>query len=92
LSDNNIPYPKASDRKSLEDLVKANWDNNVVKPYNSWDTNQLTSFLSSKGQEVKKGTEKNKDTLLSQVQALWTDTADTANDAYSNVHDWIFDS
>ncbi|KJX99347.1 hypothetical protein TI39_contig363g00040 [Zymoseptoria brevis] len=92
LSDNNIPYPKASDRKALEDLVKGNWDNNVVKPYSNWDVNQLTSFLSSKGHEVKKGSENTKESLLSQVQSLWTETADSANDAYSNVHDWIFDS
>lgn len=92
MSDHNVPYPAASDRKALENLVKDNWDNNVVKPYNSWDVNQLTSFLGSKGQEVKKGTEKNKDSLISQVQGLWTTTSDNANDAYANVHDWIFDS
>ncbi|EGP89740.1 uncharacterized protein MYCGRDRAFT_37094 [Zymoseptoria tritici IPO323] len=92
LSDHNVPYPKAADRKALEDLVKGNWDNNVVKPYSNWDVNQLTSFLSSKGQEVKKGSENTKESLLSQVQSLWTETADSANDAYGNVHDWIFDS
>ena len=91
LSDHNIPYPAASDRKDLQNLVQKNWDDNVVKPYNSWDTNQLSSWLSSQGQQAKKGTEKNKDSLISQVQGFWKGTADNANDAYSNVENWIFD-
>ncbi|KAK4495826.1 hypothetical protein PRZ48_013094 [Zasmidium cellare] len=92
LSDHDVPYPAAADRKDLEDLVKNNWENNVVKPYNSWDTNRLQSYLGSKGQEVKKGTEKNKDTLIAQVQNYWHETADQANDAYHNVANWIFDT
>jgi hypothetical protein len=92
LSDHNVPYPTASDRKDLENLVKDNWENNVVKPYNSWDINQLTNFLSSKGQEVKKGAEKDKDSLISQVQTYWTTTSESANDAYGSVHDWVFDT
>jgi hypothetical protein len=87
-----VPYPTASDRKDLENLVKDNWENNVVKPYNSWDINQLTNFLSSKGQEVKKGAEKDKDSLISQVQTYWTTTSESANDAYGSVHDWVFDT
>jgi len=71
--------------------VQTNWDNNVAKPYNSWDIHQLTSWMSSQGHEVKKGTEKNKDSLLSQVQGYWQGTSDGANDAYSNVQHWIFD-
>jgi len=47
--------------------------------------------MSSQGHEVKKGTEKNKDSLLSQVQGYWQGTSDSANDAYSNVQHWIFD-
>lgn len=92
MSDHNVPYPTPADRKDLENLVKDNWENNVVKPYNSWDVHQLTNYLSSKGQEVKKGAEKDKDSLVSQVQGLWTTTSDSANDAYSSVHDWIFDT
>lgn len=92
LSDHNIPYPAPADRKDLQDLVQKNWDNNVAKPYNSWDTNQLSNYLTSQGHQVKKGTEKNKDSLLSQVQSYWKGTADSANDAYGNVQNWIFDS
>ncbi|KAF2209536.1 hypothetical protein CERZMDRAFT_100326 [Cercospora zeae-maydis SCOH1-5] len=92
LSDHDVPYPTPADRKDLENLVKDNWDNYAVKPYNSWDTNQLQSYLSSKGQEVKKGTEKNKDSLVAQVQQLWHETADQSNDAYHNVQNWIFDT
>lgn len=72
--------------------MKNNWESNVVKPYNSWDVNRLQSYLGSKGQEVKKGTEKNKDTLIAQVQNYWHETADQANDAYNNVANWIFDT
>ncbi|TKA81394.1 hypothetical protein B0A55_02067 [Friedmanniomyces simplex] len=92
LSDHNIPYPAASDRKDLQNLVQKNWDDNVAKPYNSWDTHQLSNWLSSQGHQVKKGSEKNKDSLLTQVQGYWKGTADSANDAYSNVQHWIFDS
>lgn len=72
-------------------MVKDNWDNYAVKPYNSWDANQLQNYISSKGQQVKKGTEKNKDSLLQQVQDLWHETADQTNDAYGSVQNWIFD-
>lgn len=91
LSDHNVPYPTPSDRKDLENLVKSNWDDNVVKPYNKWDTNQLGNYLSSQGYQIKKGTEQNKDSLISQVQSYWKETSDTASDAYSSVSSWIFD-
>ena len=32
LSDHDVPYPKAADRKDLENLVKDNWQVNVVDP------------------------------------------------------------
>jgi len=92
LSDNNVPYPTPADRKDLESLVKTNWNDYVITPYNSWDLNQLTKYLSSKGEQVKKGTEKNKDSLVDQVKASWSDTADTTNDAYVSSRDWIFDT
>jgi len=92
LSDHNVPYPTPSDRKDLENLVKDNWNGYVVTPYNSWDTNQLTSYLSTRGYQAKKGTEKNKDSLISQVKSYWTETEDQATDSYSNVQNWILDS
>lgn len=72
--------------------MQKNWENTVTKPYSSWDANQLSNYLSSKGHQAKKGTEKNKDSLISQVQSYWTETADSANDAYSNVQTWVFDT
>ncbi|KAK3049438.1 hypothetical protein LTR09_009357 [Extremus antarcticus] len=92
LSDHDIPYPAPSDRKDLEDLVKNNWDSYVSKPYNSWDTQRLTNYITSQGKEVKKGTEKNKDSLLSQVQGYWHETENQASDSYNSVQDWIFDT
>ncbi|KAM3421253.1 hypothetical protein BST61_g1658 [Cercospora zeina] len=92
LSDHDVPYPTPADRKDLENLVKDNWENYAVKPYNSWDTNQLQNYVTAKGQQVKKGTEKNKDSLVAQVQQLWHETADQSNEAYSNVQSWIFDT
>lgn len=92
LSDNNVPYPTPADRKDLESLVKQNWDSHVVTPYNSWDADQLQKYISLKGEQIKKGTEKNKDSLVSQVKASWTDTENTANDAYASSRDWIFDT
>ena len=71
--------------------MQKNWEDNVAKPYNKWDASQLQSYLGSKGQQAKKGTEKNKDSLLSQVQGIWHQTADQANDAYGSTEQWIFD-
>jgi hypothetical protein len=72
--------------------VKNNWEDYVVKPYSKWDTNQLSSYLSSQGKEIKKGTEKNKDSLFSQVQSAWHETEQTASDSYNSVQDWFFDT
>ncbi|KAK5169389.1 uncharacterized protein LTR77_005364 [Saxophila tyrrhenica] len=92
LSDHDIPYPAPADRKDLEDLVKNNWDDYVAKPYNSWDTQRLQNYLASQGKEVKKGTEKNKDSLIQQVQSYWHEGENQASDSYHSVQDWIFDS
>ena len=64
----------------------------MVKPYNRWDTNQLSNYLQSKGKQVKKGTEKDAKSLAEQVQGYWHETADEANDAYNSVQSWIFDT
>jgi len=92
LSDNNVPYPTPADRKDLETLVKDNWNANSIEPYNSWDTKQLQSYLTSKGKQASKGTENNKNKLVEQVKSSWTETADTADTAYGSVRDWILDS
>ncbi|KAG9545125.1 hypothetical protein KCU97_g21360, partial [Aureobasidium melanogenum] len=92
LSDHDVPYPTPADRKDLVDLVKNNWDDKVAQPYNTWDTKQLQNYITSSGQQVKKGTEQNKDSLVSQVKSYWHETADQASDAYSSVQDWVFDS
>ncbi|KAF2678426.1 hypothetical protein K458DRAFT_480899 [Lentithecium fluviatile CBS 122367] len=92
LSDHNIPYPKASDRKDLENLVKNNWNDKVVTPYSSWDAKSLQNYLTAKGQQAKKGTEQNTQSLAEQVKVFWTETEESANQAYGSVKDWIFDS
>ena len=92
LSDNNVPYPTPSDRKDLENLVKDNWDANVVQPYNNWDTNQLSKWLTAQGYQAKKGTEKSKDSLIKQVKGYWTETEDQATSSYDGVKNWVFDS
>ncbi|PTB50756.1 hypothetical protein M431DRAFT_498879 [Trichoderma harzianum CBS 226.95] len=92
LSDQNIPYPSAADRKDLEDLVSKNWNSYVVEPYNSWDVSQLSAYLQSKGSDVAKDAQKNKDSLVSQVKANWYETEDSANSAWTSVKDWILDT
>ncbi|KAL0265248.1 hypothetical protein SLS55_001213 [Diplodia seriata] len=92
LSDHDIPYPTPADRKDLENLVKDNWNSKVAQPYNSWDAKQLQSYLGSKGQDVKKGAEQDKDSLVASVKAYWYETEDQASNAYNSVKDWIFDS
>ena len=64
----------------------------MVKPYSKWDTNQLSNYLNSQGKQIKKGTEKNKDSLLSQVQSAWYETEQSASDSYNSVQDWFFDT
>ena len=91
LSDYNIPHPTPVDRKDLENLVKTHWNDKVVYPYQSWDASQLQAYLTLKGQEAKRDTEKNKDSLLDQVKEYWTETDESAHQAYGNVRDWIFD-
>jgi len=92
LSDNNVPYPTPADRKDLENLVKDNWQSKVASPYNDWDTKQLQSYLSWKGAETKDSAAASKDSLISQVRNAWYETEDKAEDAWSSVRDWIFDS
>jgi uncharacterized membrane protein YheB (UPF0754 family) len=75
----------------LENLIKENWNDKVVTPYNSWDTNQLQKYITSKGQQVQKGTEKNKKSLIEQVTATWTETEEKIAESYANTRDWIFD-
>lgn len=91
LSDHNVPYPTPADRKNLENLVKANWNSKVASPYQDWDSKQLNSYLKSKGVEVKKGSEKNKDSLVTQVKRYWQESASQASASYGSVKDWIFD-
>jgi len=91
LSDHNIPYPTPSDRKDLENLVKKNWNDQVVTPYNNWETPQLQSYLTLKGYQAKDTTVKNKDSLVQQVKNYWTETEDSVAQAYTNTKDWIFD-
>jgi hypothetical protein len=91
LSDNNVPYPTPADRKDLEGLVKENWQSKVASPYNDWDSKRLSSFLKAKGVETQEAAEANKDGLIAQVKNYWYETEDKAEDAWSNVKDWVFD-
>lgn len=63
-----------------------------MAPYNSWDAKSLQNYLTTKGQQAKKGTEQNTKSLAEQVKVYWTETEDSANQAYGSVKDWIFDS
>lgn len=92
LKDHNVPHPGPSDRKSLQNAVKANWNNKIVTPYNSWDAETLGSYLTLKGQQAKQGTEQNADSLIEQVKEYWTETEESANQAYGSVKEWIFDT
>lgn len=63
-----------------------------MEPYNSWDVSQLSAYLQSKGSDVAKDAQKNKDSLVSQVKANWYETEDSANSAWTSVKDWILDT
>ncbi|KAH8732458.1 hypothetical protein GQ44DRAFT_641110 [Phaeosphaeriaceae sp. PMI808] len=92
LSDHGIPHPSPSDRKNLQKAVAENWNDKIVTPYNSWDAQSLQNYLTVKGQQAKKGTEKDAKSLAEQVKVYWTETEDSTNQAYNSVKDWIFDS
>ena len=87
-----MPHPGPSDRKSLQNAVKANWNDKVVTPYTSWDAQTLSNYLTLKGQQAKKGTEQDAQSLADQVKVYWTETEDSANQAYGSVKEWIFDT
>lgn len=91
LSDHNVPYPTPADRKDLENLVKNNWQTKLTTPYSDWEPSQLQSYLKSKGQDVQKGAESNKEALVSRVKSVWTDTTDSVAESSKSVKDWIFD-
>lgn len=92
LSDHNIPHPSPSDRKNLQKTVQANWNDKIVTPYSTWDAQTLQDYLILKGQQAKKGTEKDAKSLAEQVKVYWTETEDSANQAYGSVKEWIFDT
>jgi len=92
LTDHNVPYPAAADRKDLELLVKDHWNDKVVTPYNSWDLEQLKQYVISSGEQVSNAATDGKDYFVDQVKSSWKDTADTTDQAYGNVKDWIFDT
>ena len=73
-------------------MVKDNWQSKVASPYNDWDTTQLSSYLKLKGLETKDSAKSNKDGLVAQVKSHWYETEDKAEDAWTSIKDWIFDS
>lgn len=76
----------------MQDAVKAHWNDKVVNPYNSWDAQTLQNYLTLKGYQAKEGTEKDAKSLAQQVKEYWTETEESANQAYGSVKDWIFDT
>ncbi|KAI9888983.1 MAG: hypothetical protein M1814_006100 [Vezdaea aestivalis] len=92
LSDHDIPYPTPADRKDLENLVKDNWQSKIATPYNQWETPDLQAYLKEKSVSVKKGSEKNKDSLIDSVKKNWYETEDAAGEAFQSVKGWIFDT
>merc|ERR1711964_580018 len=92
LSDHNVPYPTPYDRAQLETAVKDNWQTKVSQPYSDWDSAQLSAYLKQKGVETKDAAADNTEGLVAQVKKYWYETEDKAEDAWSSVKDWIFDS
>jgi len=92
LSDHDIPYPAAADRKDLEKLVGDNWQGKVVQPYNNWDADQLNAYLKAKGVDTKESAASNTDGLIAQVKNVWYEAENKAEEAYLSVKNWIFDT
>ncbi|KAK7398370.1 hypothetical protein QQX98_012264 [Neonectria punicea] len=92
LSDHDIPYPTAADRKDLETLVGKNWDDYVAAPYSSWDTADLSAYLQAKGKETRDDAAATRDNLVSQVKANWYESEENAYQGWATVKDWILDT
>ncbi|KAF8462977.1 putative stress response protein ish1 [Kalaharituber pfeilii] len=92
LADHDIPYPTPADRKDLENLVKENWDKKVSSPYTEWDAETLQAYLKQKGVEINEKSKDNKNWLVETVKKNWYEAENTAEDAYNNVKNWIFDT
>ncbi|KAF3911643.1 hypothetical protein AA313_de0201939 [Arthrobotrys entomopaga] len=92
LTDHNIPYPTPADRKDLENLVKDNWESNVVTPYERWNPQQQADWLSQKGVEVSDKQAENAEWLKKEVQKQWYETESSAEEGYGDVKSWIFDT
>ncbi|KAG6011960.1 hypothetical protein E4U54_007793 [Claviceps lovelessii] len=92
LTDHDVSYPKASDRKDLESLVKSHWDDVVAQPYSRWSIAELTAYLREKGQDAQTVAEESKDSLLSQVKSNWYETEDAAVQGWANAKDWMLDT
>ena len=91
MSDNDIPFPKAADRKELQNLVKDNWQSAVQEPYQKWDTDRLQAYLKDAGHDVASDAQANKDSLVKQVKGSWYESGDQAQSAYESLKDWVFD-
>lgn len=92
LSDHDIPYPTPADRKDLEKLIEKNWNDYVISPYNTWDTDQLSAYLKAKGVETQDAAVDSKDSLVAQVKSAWYETEDKSQQAWIGSKDWIFDT
>jgi len=92
LSDHNVPYPSPANRKELENLVKDNWQSKVAAPYSDWEAPQLQFYLSERGAQAEDAAKANKQSLVASVKKYWYETEDKAEDAWTRVKDWIFDS
>jgi len=92
LSDHNVPYPAPADRKDLENLVKENWEGNVVTPYEKWDTKAQANWLKQKGVDVGDQQAENADWLKKQIQKKWYESESSAEEGYGDAKTWIFDT
>lgn len=92
LSDHDIPHQSKAEKAELAKLVESNWHSKVVSPYSDWDTTQLSAYLSERGQQAAATAGATKESLVDKVKAYWYETEEVAEDAYTNVKNWIFDT
>ena len=68
-----------------------NWDR-AISPFQGWNADELGVWLKAKGVDTKSQAQDSKDTLVTQVQSTWYETEDKAQQAWTNVKDWILDT
>ena len=101
LSDHDIPYPAASDRKDLVDLVGKNWEQTEAASENAyanvkgwifdtWSESALKSFLDRHG--IPNPQPRTRDSLLATARENYQTVADKLGESSAYPGNWLYEA